>query len=515
MEIFPDGTLRGSLILLSKLNVQTNQYDQIGKFPIVAMRKNGKSLFLFLNGNKPILGIEINNNLDWTIQNNVYCTFLDPGNNRYLVLFGSPEDALLFTLIALSSKVFSNLNSFIEIISTSTPKFSMESDFKINFILYSLNVSKIENPIQQENNFIVTNSSDPHFLLLKGNCSIGNVFLLPFSSNSIAIVTIVEEILIKKPESNLIDSPQLSEIPKIKEIKNEIIKKDEIKEEIPKNKILEEEINNNNNQKTESKSPFDNQIEEIKKEFNDKFEELSKKIINIKKSQNISNSQSISSDILISSIQRLIKENELKDKLITEKQQLIDSLSSKRLDTRERDSLRKELSEISSKIVNQKNINQQKNKEKEDLIEKINKLKFDIEKFENEKKIKLNNLKKQIEEDQKNQLNEIEQQQQKLNWDIKKSEEETKLLNDQLNKLKLENNELKININNNSKQELEKLKNDLPKITQNIIKKLASNTFSYINDEIDPDEEYEGNKIINAVKIALKTSADQIIEELE
>ena len=85
-----DLNLRGAPVTVSYLNPQTNSYAQVGKTFVIATRKNGAVLICLLGPDRnPISVAPVTPVLDWIIQNDVYCTYVDARKVRYLLLFAT------------------------------------------------------------------------------------------------------------------------------------------------------------------------------------------------------------------------------------------------------------------------------------------------------------------------------------------------------------------------------------------------------------------------------------------
>jgi hypothetical protein len=98
--------LRLAPVTLSILNPQTNGYQQAGRVVIVAARgKDSIALMFAAANNKQIAFVVASADIDWAIQNNVYCSFIDSQRRRLLILFESTQEARIFTAFALSAKL--------------------------------------------------------------------------------------------------------------------------------------------------------------------------------------------------------------------------------------------------------------------------------------------------------------------------------------------------------------------------------------------------------------------------
>jgi len=553
METLPDTTLRGAKVLFSVLNAQTNQYDQKGALLLVAMRKGGKVAMVLLNGNKPLMGIPITPSLDWALQNEVYCSFLDGNNNRFLLQFGKAEDASLFTAIAQYPKIFANQKSPLIITSGTGPQIT--GTFLASYWVYNMHVQAIESPVLQESDKIISISEDSPLKICAG-LNFGSQCLCFYPPSSIAIVQISKDAPNISPispkekkenDSELFDK-KLGELPSpqptkeevkpiiIQETKPQIIedKKIEMKtpiKEVPKSEVkihtpdispkplaetksVLKDAQDAKKEVSKEEAPYQNkELNDMRNLMLDKFSAIQHQLGDIQKNRTAN--APLQSMILVNSVQRLVLENEKKDKLIAEKQQLLDLLRTKKSDTRERDQLRRDLAELSSKAAAQKENINQAIKEKNNLEEQLKSLKEESNRLKSEKEKRMIQFRKLLEEEQQKELATMEQTKQQIQWKVKNAEDQHKLLSDQLNSLKQENERLKRESKTNSKEELQKLKDSYSQVIEDSLKRYANATYKMLLDAFDSSREYEGTEIIRAVKIALDHNAKELFEDNE
>jgi hypothetical protein len=134
-------------VALSILNPQTHNYEQVGRLALVAARRSKDALALILvaSHTNPMAAVATTADIDWAIQNNVYCSFVDSTRRRLLVLFDSPQEARIFTALALSAKLATSGQPTC-IVNSGTGPINAADRFSVKFACYDLQQPKIEAP---------------------------------------------------------------------------------------------------------------------------------------------------------------------------------------------------------------------------------------------------------------------------------------------------------------------------------------------------------------------------------
>lgn len=388
-------TLRAVQANLSIINPATNQYMQYGRMVVIAMRKDTKIALVVLAANKkPVVAIQSTPSVSWTLQNMVYCSFVS-GAHRGLLQFPNAQEAELFTAFALSGKLFDpmNNNAPICISQAKGPAITPDFPFKVNYKCYDLMSKKIDGPIMDENDFEVSPSDaqNPLKTIAREGSTAGSTFLVAYPHNIIGIVhSISETSNLPSFGSSTTESKAVNEDDNEDDQSNkkEKVKDMEEEERAKQQETLQQQQRQQQQQQMMNRPPppgsispnsmYDSQLESIRNEMQSKFTELSQMIASLRRTLATQSSIPLMSDILVSSIQRLLKENQNKDQQIAEKKQLLDILNTRQSDTRERDALRIKLAELGTKLSAQRQKTREKNEEQEALSKKIIELQSDL-----------------------------------------------------------------------------------------------------------------------------------------
>jgi hypothetical protein len=135
--------------------------------------------------NQALAAIPATTQTDWTIQNNVYCSFLDSANRRMLAHFDSTDEARLFTAVALSVKLGEEpmcvMNSGRGPINTS-------DRFAVKYACWDLQQSKLDRPVMQEERFEIRPADETPLKAIGPDGAVGSIFLVRYPNNVIAVV---------------------------------------------------------------------------------------------------------------------------------------------------------------------------------------------------------------------------------------------------------------------------------------------------------------------------------------
>ena len=517
-----DGNLRNALVTVSILNPQTNTYTQMGRTYVAASRSKGNIVMCILGpGRKVIAAAPANAQIDWTIMKEVYCTFVDTRNTRYLLLFASAQEARIFTMIALAAKLNSQ-NDPICIVKRAGPAFPENDRFPVNYACYDTLKAKIDNPIMQEENFEIGPTDETPMKQIAKGGQMGSVFLVKCPHGVVAIVESIrkgqalpslpgyeaDDVEDAQPEE---ENEQPQEKPKKrKHRKSE--KKDEPEPEVqqpaPAKRLLRPG-------EVRPQPMYDSQLESIRKEMQDKFSELMQHMASLRRTQAVQNNVALTSDVLVSSVQRLLKENQAKDQLIAEKQQLIDLLNERRADTRERDAMHIQLGELMSKLSAQRQLTTEKTDQQKELRAQIENLQAQVIKANVDAKARLTTLHQQLELEKQQQFEEVEQSRRQLVESVKFAEEEVAKVRALYQQALARNKILSSESKRDYTEQLELLKTKSPIVIQNAIKKMVSGVFEIFQEAFDDETEYDSTAIMNAVKSSLQQQANRMMEEID
>lgn len=526
---YPDGNLRTSPVTVSVLNPQTNQYQQIGKTLVLAVRKSNNILVLILGPNRKAISMtQATPQIDWVIQSETYSSFVDSRNMRYLLLFESKEECQIFTAIALSAKLEAGNAPIVIAKGKSGQKINSGERYLVNYKCFDLGVPKIEAPIMEERNFEFLESDSTPLTAIIRNGDYGDLFLVKFSDKVIAIVESIDkkqelpqnglpsvsqnDEKVKKPKEDKVEK-QKENVEIVKEEKTVPVK--EIKDDQKLIQNTQENVQQINTTTAPQQQLYDSQLESIKNEMESKFRELTQMISSLRRTQVSYSNVPLSSDILVSSVQRLLKENQIKDELIKEKQQLIDLLKERNSDTRERDALRIQLAGLSSKLSAQRQLTQTKIQQQIDLNKQIDELKEKIAKAKIDAENHLTALHQELENEKQKQFEELESQKKQLEWKVKSAEDDVSKIRAEYKRACEENKILKEQASKDVSAELEKMKKAVPILVQRTVKQMVSGVYQLIQDNFDDDTEYDGVMIMKAIKTALQTQANEIFEQID
>ena len=247
-----------------------------------------------------------------------------------------------------------------------------------------------------------------------------------------------------------------------------------------------------------------------------KFNELSQMIASLRRSHSSQGSNlPLSSDVLVSSVQRLLRENQLKDQLIAEKQQLIDILNERHSDTRERDDLRVQLADLGSKLSSQRQITRAKTEKQDELNHEIEELQARLVKVKKESEDRLSTLQQRLDEEKQKQLDDLDQQRKKVEENAKAAEEEVEKVKEQFEKALSENKVLKAQASRDITSELNKLKEQMPQLVMKTVKQMVQGVYGIVTSIFDEDDDYDGITVSKQIKKALETQASRMLHQID
>ena len=205
-EMF-NGVIRKVPVQLSFFDRQINSYSQINKkIMMIIIKKEKKVMIMAMdNEKKPIIVILPDKNTSWTVQNKVYCTFIDQKNNIFLILFPTEKEAQIFTLYALLSKCeFLSMENII--------KGSSTIDLPINTIFLKCVVTVFD--ICADSKQVIYESNDtyinPMDLKIENNISLDSTYIVNTSENIYMLLTVIGYCAnspdgMEKPDTNVSD----------------------------------------------------------------------------------------------------------------------------------------------------------------------------------------------------------------------------------------------------------------------------------------------------------------------
>ena len=546
-----------------------NNYREIGTLPIYAMKspENKFMLLVLKNPKEPLFMIDASKKVNWVLSQGVYATYTDQSNRSVLLRFRNHDELLAFSLIALSSTA-SATPANVTIIEEG-PKAS-QIEISENSLIVDAKIVNFNDPTYNpmtndgitiprdypsELRNIYNGGKYDSFCIISMN---GNVFALCYVKPNPNQVATPEEPKIeekpqeieKKEEKTAQNTEKVETKPKQKEEKpKKKHEKSSEKEEKPKStptpapqpkeekltpKETKTEEKPQQNQENVSKPPsttvivsqeeepkntpkpvFDAQLEQIRSEMTQKFNNLSKMIISLKQQQQQRSSAPLSSDILVASVQRLIRENREKDKLIAEKQQLIELLNARKSDTRERDELRRQLADLTSKVAAKKEETQKKLDEQRRLKDKVEVLKQKIAAARVDSESKLAAVRRELEAERQKQLSDLDQTKQHLQWSVNKAEAEVQELKKKIQEAEAENKRLKERTKVDSAKELENLKAKANELLEITVRKMVTGVFQNVQKAFQESQEYDGSQVIRGVRQLLQNQADEIFQEID
>ena len=526
-------TLRAVQANLSIINPSTNQYMQYGRMVVIAMRKDTKIAIVVLAANKkPVVAIQSSPAVNWVLQNMVYCSFVS-GGHRGLLQFPNAQEAELFTAFALSGKLFDPLNNNASICITQAkgPAIPPDFPFKVNYKCYDLMSKKIDGPIMDEKDFEVSPADEqsPLKSIAKEGSTAGSVFLVAYPHNIVGIVHSISETSdlpsfgSTKTENKSVNEEGEVEQPSKK--KKKYVDMEE-EERAKQQELIQQQLQQKQQQQQAVNRPpppgsvspnsmYDSQLESIRNEMQSKFIELSQMIASLRRTLATQSSIPLMSDILISSIQRLLKENQYKDQQIAEKKQLLDILNARQSDTRERDALRIKLAELGTKLSAQRQKTREKNEEQEALSKKIMELQSELSSKKVNAEVSLNELRQQLNEDKKQQIDQLYKQRDELNANAKRVSDELQAVKAEFEKTLNENKRLKEMTSKDKTKELEELQKKAPAVINNAVKGMISGVFRMVQANFLEDNAYDGESIKKAIRLAMQRQANTMLTEME
>jgi hypothetical protein len=507
----------------------------MGKTYVSAVRKNGVIAIVIVGPNKQALAaVTATSQTEWILQNKAYCSFVDTRNARWLLLFDSPAQAELFTMLALSAKLAESKTPLCISVGEGA-LIDPANRFKVNYSCWDLQQSKLEAPVMKEENFEISIADETPLKEIARNGVTGSVFLVKFPHNIIAIVESPLEIAplpsisalpAESPAANPQSPPELLEAPttqKRTKMVDQSIKPPaadtddrEKGKQKEKERDKEREKRSSDFQATVQPQPmYDSQLESIRNEMRQKFDDLSQMMASLRRTQAVQNNVALTSDILVSSVQRLLRENQIKDQLIAEKQQLIDLLNERHTDTRERDAMRIQLAELGSKLSAQRQLTKEKTEQQKSLNLEIEELQSQIVKARIDAESELAILHQQLEGEKAKQQEDLEQAKKQLQFSVQTAEEELVRIRERFEKAVSENEALKSQSRRDFSAELQKMKEAVPSIIQRTVKQMISGVFKMIQENFEEDTEYDGVAVMKAIRVALQTQANDMLEQIE
>ena len=517
-----DTNLRGAPVTVSYLNPQTNTYTQIGKTFVVATRKSGTVLICVLGADRtPISAVPVTPAIDWIIQNEVYCTYVDTKKVRYLLLFATPDEARLFTSIALAAKLQQD-KSPICIVKKEGAVIQNGERFAVKVNCYNV-TEKIEAPVLKEEYLEVAPSDNTPLNSLSGSGQIGSTYLVKFSETVVAVAEIIPRVQQQPKAKAPAEEPKL---PKEKPKESQEKPKTDEKKPAPKPDKEDEPVEGPGAHAKEllkqmpkvtpkAKRVYDPQFEVIRQDMQARFDAIAAKMAALRRKQAASSDSASSTKLLISSVQRLLKENEAKDKLIAEKQQILDQLNAENADTRERDVLRHKLADLGTQLTFQQQLTKEKIQLQKRLRERIEELGVEIVKAKESGEEKLVQLRQQLDDEKQKQLEDLEKKKEQLEKTVVTVEAEAVEVRAQYEKALEENKELSEKADKDFGQELEKLKERIPLLIQHTVKQMVTGVYEIIEQEFDEDEDYDGITAAKTIQTAVETQTREMLDEVD
>lgn len=553
-----DSTLRATQVNVSVVD-RSNQYKSMGAMILLAVRKSGQiQLIILRQDKKPLIGLPAVPNVNWVIQNDVYVSMVG-GNVRFLLQFANTQEAQIFTMFALSGRLAASPDP-ICIINKGGSPIASEARFTISYESYDLNAAQIKGPAISKKDVQLSPTDQTPFSAISKSGTLNSTFLVKMSQNVISIVHSIggssqqpqasastEGAKNESQNNNSQSKPQSdSDLEKEEQRKKQ---QQEIAAQITHSKggssqtesstskeaTAEPSASPSQPSSTSKKSSsyfqqhtskpqpaqppkpeYEPQFQPIHKELEAKFNDLSQKIASLRRSHSSQGSNvPQSSDVLVSSIQRLLRENQLKDKLIAEKQQLIDALNERHADTRERDDLRVQLADLGSKLSSQRQITRAKTERQEELNRQIEELQERLDKVKKDSEERLNSLQQRLDEEKQKQLDDLDQQRVKAEENAKTAEEEVEKIREQFEKAMAENKVLKAQASRDISGELSKLKEQMPQLVMKTIKQLVQGIFGVVTTIFDEDDDYDGITVSKQIKRVLESQASKLLKQID
>ncbi|EAY00578.1 hypothetical protein TVAG_357840 [Trichomonas vaginalis G3] len=363
---------RATAIIFSMLNPATNSYDTVGKVVLVAAKIKGQLSILAINNGKPFFMIPVTPEVQWEIQNNVYCSYVDSNNRRCLMQFPNVIEARAFSAIALSQKLDHGAKTVCLTRGTGSES-KLTDSIVVNYKAYDCLMSEISEPIREEENFQILPNEDSPFRPLAGQPA-GSVFAVSYAPGVVAIAEIVD------PFASTASLPMTSNMPSVSSA-NSTPQSSKTDKSRKKNKNK-----SNSKAKTNPKSDdgiskqipkqedqkFDDLLEDIMKEMKTLFDRTESEVSGIHNADLLSSSLEPSTDTLIASLQRLQCQNMKRSAILEERNLLISTLNSREVDTSEVDKIRRQIGEYSTQLSAKKDQNKKLEKAIEQLTNEIN-----------------------------------------------------------------------------------------------------------------------------------------------
>ena len=517
--------IRATPVVLQIYNTQLQRYDTVGTFPLIAMMvKSNFMLFLF-QSNRPLLGIPVTSTTEWTLQNDTCCMYTDPQHRVYVLQFSSPAEARLFSAIACYQKLLSEKQP-ICIMKGNKGMIDPVNSFSVNFAAYDLNMKQITEPIRKEENFTISSFDDTPIKEVAGKGEYGSVFIVLFAPGVVAVVDVLDSNSLLPslpPTSSNVSAKSKENTPKKEGKSRRSHKKgkhgrresvsssdvgnlsDNSVSSAPGKKKIEKE-----HDEEEEELPFDNQLADIRQTMENLYLKAKADIASLYRTQLLKSGIKPSEDDLVSSLQRLIKQNIERELVIEEKRELIDLLEKRDVDTSEVEKIRMQIGQTTTKLSLQKTTNR-------DLTSKINELKEKIEDAENKlvqtrvdaeaaKEIAQMNLQMKTEEKRADLRNRIEE----LKWQISQEE---KQLTEAKNRLDFEKSEMQRIAKAHEEdysEDYNLLKEQFEKASNEMKQTFIDGVTSMIVSAFEQEKEYPKNKALGAVRTALSVQNDDM-----
>ena len=519
-------TLRAAPVVISRLNPQTQTYVKIGKVPICAVRVKGNFILLLINGTKPFMSIPVTPNIVWTLQNDTYCNYTDPKQNIFLFQFENGDEARLFSGIALYQKL----------VQTKQPVLIAEGDkgvidatnlFNVNFAAYDLLMSsKITEPIRKEENFSISSFDDTPIKQVAGG-QYGSIFLVLFAPGVIAIVDPVNlsSSLPGFGFSSTISSSSSAaqakeeEAPK-KEKKKKTHKKGRKDSSASVSDLTDSSMSSTATKKPkveekheeeEEELPFDGQLDDIKKTIGELYEKTKAEVASLYRIQYAQSSIPPSDDDLVSSLQRLIQQNAERRLVIEEKDNLIELLRSRDVDTSEVEKIRMQIGEATTKLIVQK-------KENAALSSKIAELKAKLE--EGESKLIQARVdaeaqkviaKTNIEMKKEQRKAELQSTLEDLKWAVQKEEKRLGETRKSFEFQKSESIRIAKAHEEDFSDDIKKMQSELEIATQKMKNEFAEGLNEMIEQSFEKEKEYPKDMALRAVRKGIQEQVDDLL----
>ena len=516
-------TLRATQANLSIVNPQTNQYMQYGRMVVIALRKESTIAIVALSAQKkPIMAVQCTADIQWTLQNSVYCSFVSQGH-RGLFQFASASEAELFTALALTGKL-ANPPGVICIDQRQGPAINPDFPMKVSYKCYDVMAKKIDEPVMEQDNFEISPTDDtPIRSIAKLEAGAGSTFVVQFPHNIVAVVHSISETA-NLPMFGGASQAQANEQEAGEDAGGKKKKKSKRRQsEAPPNESapvqpqqpIQPQIIQAPPNSVSPNSMYDSQLESIRNEMQSKFTELTQMIASLRRTLASQSNIPLASDILVSSVQRLLKENQIKDQQIAEKKQLLDILSTRQSDTRERDSLRIQLAELGSKLSEQRKITREKNEEQETLSKKIQDLQAELSIKKVNAESSINELRLKLDEDKNKQIAELNEQRKEVAMNAQKAEEEYNNAKTEYEKAVEENKRLREMTSKDKTKQLKSLEKKLPLVMSQAVKGMIAGVYRLISNNFDEDEEYDAETIRKAIRAAMQRQANAMLNAME